>query len=197
MNPLRKSIYILDLLMLGITAVSLFHAGIYRNLVVVAMAWYMLLLRANITFLLWRKERKTIWPIIAFMALFAAGFVFMRYDHVWYRMGRFPSIAVGKALTFDLYPVFVGVFIWVWILPLAAWLWQFFTKKSEKGDSKWPQLYTFSKEGYGLRDRYHELLPSKFRRIEPDANGWKQLTCITREGDTLTYDLYMQKYFVQ
>lgn len=351
----KKNFFLIDLLMLAVTAASLFYAGVFHYTLVLLLAGYMLLLRANVSFLLFRGEQLTIWPIAAFMLLFALSFVPMEYDYVWGRMGLLPATVLGLGQAFNLRMVFMVVFAWTWLMPLAAYLFLHFTHQLERHETKWTRLaggalfcdkagrlylslmlvalsaccvgqvmnaslsffalllvvsatyalvngyldrkahwmeyvlllaamlsfdkaqyyygigrvillavsaalvlvvcvwmlaqtrqwlttltlsltlalalpsvtlgynqyrcvdakryrncqytsgsfdmdeelsgllYTVSPNGFGLRDRYQELLPCQYQRIEPDVNGWNKLYAITGEGDTLRYDLYMKK----
>jgi hypothetical protein len=61
-------------------------------------------------------------------------------------------------------------------------------------DEDFGLMYTYSRGQFGIRDRYHELLPCQYSQIKPKTKGWKDVYCITREGDTLVYNLFLQEF---
>ena len=72
---LRKAFYIIDLLLLGMAVVSVLHTGVFRHRATYFIVDYLLLLRANIVFLLYRRDKSAVWPVKAFTLLFGVCFV--------------------------------------------------------------------------------------------------------------------------
>lgn len=136
---LRKTLYIFDMLMLGIMTLVTLHCGFWHARISFFMVMYLLLLRANMTFLLYRRERKTIWPMAVFSILFVLGYylLFARWlDKTGYFLASLLRMETARYIYWSL----VGVFAWLLLMPWAAWLVQYFGKKSEKHDIKWNDL---------------------------------------------------------
>jgi hypothetical protein len=138
----RKAFYVFDLLMLGITTISLIHvtANGFRYLWLFLLLDYLLLLRTNITFLLYRTEKHTIWPIVVFTVMFGLYFFFGGFENVWYGMDKLTAIAVSQRHSLDIEWLFEAIFVWTWLMPLVTYGFLFCTKKIEKRDTKWTSL---------------------------------------------------------
>ena len=70
METIRKGFYVLDLLVLAILMVCIEHTMVYETEWGFLVLDVALLLRFNITFLLYRRERMSIIPIAIFTVLF-------------------------------------------------------------------------------------------------------------------------------
>lgn len=85
----RKLFYVFDMVLLALLFFSLEHTMFRENSIIDSMIDVALLLRIIIPFLLYRYEKNTVWPILAFTVLF--GIVI--YSDVFYNtilnMGQF------------------------------------------------------------------------------------------------------------
>lgn len=136
---IRKTLYIFDLLMLGIMTLVTLRCGFWHARISFFLVMYLLLLRANITFLLYRRERKTIWPMAVFSILFMLGY-YLLFARWFGKTGYFLASVLRMETVRYIYWSLVIVFAWLLLMPWVAWLAQYFANKSEKHDIKWNDL---------------------------------------------------------
>lgn len=87
----RKALYIFDVIMLALMMLVIEHTAVFNNGWIALLLDYALLLRLNITILLWRKETLAIFPTWLFMALFGIALFSLPLGNMIFRMGRFPE----------------------------------------------------------------------------------------------------------
>ena len=102
MKTLRKGFYVLDLLVLAVLLVCIIHTVVYDNEWGFLILDAALLLRFNITLLLYRKEKMSIVPIVIFTLLFGFAVLTGTFENTIIRMSEYPRIlsnaqSVGNA----------------------------------------------------------------------------------------------------
>ena len=101
MDTLRKGFYVLDLLVLAILMVCIIHTVVYDNEWGFLILDAALLLRFNSTFLLYRKEKMSIVPIVIFTLLFGFAMLSGTFENTIIRMSEYPSIVLNTQHTED------------------------------------------------------------------------------------------------
>ena len=102
MDTLRKGFYVLDLLILAVLLVCIIHTVVYDNEWGFLILDAALLLRFNSTFLLYRKEKMSILPIVAFTLLFGFAVLSGTFENTIIRMSEYPSIVLNNQPTGDM-----------------------------------------------------------------------------------------------
>ena len=92
MDTLRKGFYVLDLLILAVLLVCVIHTVVYDKEWGFLILDAALLLRFNSTFLLYRKEKMSILPIVAFTLLFGFAVLSGTFENTIIRMSEYPII---------------------------------------------------------------------------------------------------------
>ena len=95
METLRKGFYVLDLLVLALLMACINHTMAYETVWGFLALDIALLLRFNSTFLLYRRERMGIIPIIIFMVLFGYVVLSGDFQNTIFRMSEYPSIVLN------------------------------------------------------------------------------------------------------
>ena len=101
MDTLRKGFYVLDLLILAVLLVCVIHTVVYDKEWGFLILDAALLLRFNSTFLLYRKEKMSILPIVAFTLLFGFAVLSGTFENTIIRMSEYPSIVLNNQPTGD------------------------------------------------------------------------------------------------
>ena len=103
MDTLRKGFYVLDLLVLAVLLVCVIHTVVYDNEWGFLILNAALLLRFNSTFLLYRKEKMSILPIVAFTLLFGFAVLSGTFENTIIRMSEYPSIVLNAQSVGDVH----------------------------------------------------------------------------------------------
>ena len=130
MRTLRKGFYVLDLLVLAVLMVCIIHTVVYDNEWGVLILDAALLLRFNSTLLLYRKEKMSIIPIVAFTLLFGFAVLSSTFENTIIRMSEYPSIVLNNQPAGDehICQRYVAmellvkcVIYWAWLMPTVAY----------------------------------------------------------------------------
>ena len=130
MDTLRKGFYVLDLLVLAILMVCIIHTVVYDNEWGFLILDAALLLRFNSTFLLYRKEKMSIVPIVIFTLLFGFAMLSGTFENTIIRMSEYPSIVLNTQHTGDehvcqryvaMEMLVKCVIYWAWLMPIVAY----------------------------------------------------------------------------
>ena len=130
MDTLRKGFYVLDLLVLAILMVCIIHTVVYDNEWGFLILDAALLLRFNSTFLLYRKEKMSIVPIVIFTLLFGFAMLSGTFENTIIRMSEYPSIVLNHQPTGDehicqryvaMEMLVKCVIYWAWLMPIVAY----------------------------------------------------------------------------
>ena len=130
---LRKGFYVLDLFILGLMEISLMHTFYASGYLLIALMHYLELLRFNTTFLLYRREKMTIWPILFFTVVFGLFYVGGMLDNTIRNMAGMPEILLGtSSVESNFYSqqilernvngenAFRFILIWAWLMPIVT-----------------------------------------------------------------------------
>lgn len=149
MDTLRKGFYVLDLLVLAILMVCIIHTVVYDN------EWGFLILdaallpRFNSTFLLYRKEKMSIVPIVIFTLLFGFAVLSGTFENTIIRMSEYPSIVLNSQSTGDEHVCqrYVAmellvkcVIYWAWLMPIVAYAVLAISQRLKKNEYRWYDL---------------------------------------------------------
>lgn len=130
MKTLRKGFYVLDLLVLAVLLVCIIHTVVYDNEWGFLILDAALLLRFNSTFLLYREEKMSIIPIVAFTLLFGFAVLSGTFENTIIRMSEYPSIVLNTQPTGDelicqryvaMEMLVKCVIYWAWLMPIVAY----------------------------------------------------------------------------
>ena len=150
---LRKGFYVLDLLILGLMEISLMHTFYASGYLLIVLMHYLELLRFNTTFLLYRREKMTIWPILFFTVVFGLFYVGGMLDNTIRNMAGMPEIILGtSSVESNFYSQQIlernvsgensvrFILIWAWLMPIVTYLIELVCKKTNKNGYSWKQL---------------------------------------------------------
>lgn len=149
MDTLRKGFYVLDLLVLAILMVCIIHTVVYDNEWGFLILNAALLLRFNSTFLLYRKEKMSILPIVAFTLLFGFAVLSGTFENTIIRMSEYPSIVLNNQPTGDehICQRYVAmellvkcVIYWTWLMPVIIYAALAISRRLQKKDYRWYDL---------------------------------------------------------
>ena len=149
MDTLRKGFYVLDLLVLTILMVCIIHTVAYDNEWGFLILDATLLLRFNSTFLLYRKEKMSILPIVAFTLLFGFAVLSGTFENTIIRMSEYPSIVLNNQPTGDehICQRYVAmellvkcVIYWTWLMPVIIYAALAISRRLQKKDYRWYDL---------------------------------------------------------
>lgn len=150
---LRKGFYVLDLFVLGLMEISLMHTFYASGYFLIVLMHYLELLRFNTTFLLYRREKMTIWPILFFTVVFGLFYVGGMLDNTIRNMAGMPEIILGtSSVESNFYSQQIlernvsgensvrFILIWAWLMPIVTYLIELVCKKTNKNGYSWKQL---------------------------------------------------------
>lgn len=153
MDTLRKGFYVLDLLVLTILMVCIIHTVVYDNEWGFLILDAALLLRFNSTFLLYRKEKMSILPIVAFTLLFGFAVLSGTFENSIVRMSEYPSIVLNHQPTVEehICQRYVAmeflvkcVVYWTWLMPIVAYMVLTISQRQKKNEYRWYDLIGFA-----------------------------------------------------
>lgn len=152
-TTLRKGFYVFDLLVLGLMEISLMHTFYASGYLLIVLMHYLELLRFNSTFLLYRREKMAVWPILFFTLGFGVFYVGGMFDNTILNMARMPEFIFGtngtetSIYSQQVLERNVGgesavriILIWAWLMPIVTYLIEFAFKKTNKQGYSWKQL---------------------------------------------------------
>lgn len=149
MDTLRKGFYVLDLLVLAVLLVCIIHTVVYDNDWGFLILDAALLLRYNSTFLLYRKEKMSIIPIVIFTLLFGFTVLSGTFENTIFRMSEDPSIVLNSQPTGDerICQRYVAmellvkcVIYWAWLMPIVAYAILAISQRLKKNEYRWYDL---------------------------------------------------------
>ena len=149
MDTLRKGFYVLDLLVLTILMVCIIHTVVYDNEWGFLILDAALLLRFNSTFLLYRKEKMSFLPIVAFTLLFGFAALSGTFENTIIRMSEYPSIVLNTQHTGDehvcqryvaMEMLVKCVIYWAWLMPIVAYAVLTISQRLKKNEYRWYDL---------------------------------------------------------
>ena len=149
MDTLRKGFYVLDLLVLAVLMVCIIHTVVYDNEWGFLILDAALLLRFNSTFLLYRKEKMSIVPIVIFTLLFGFAMLSGTFENTIIRMSEYPSIVLNSQPTGDehICQRYVAmellvkcVIYWAWLMPIVAYAVLSISQRLKKNEYRWYDL---------------------------------------------------------
>ena len=149
MDTLRKGFYVLDLLVLAVLLVCVIHTVVYDNEWGFLILNAALLLRFNSTFLLYRKEKMSILPIVAFTLLFGFAVLSGTFENTIIRMSEYPIIVLNNQPTGDehICQRYVAmellvkcVIYWTWLMPVIIYAALAISRRLQKKDYRWYDL---------------------------------------------------------
>lgn len=149
MDTLRKGFYVLDLLVLAVLLVCIIHTVVYDNDWGFLILDAALLLRYNSTFLLYRKEKMSIIPIVIFILLFGFSVLSGTFENTIFRMSEYPSIVLNSQPTGDerICQRYVAmellvkcVIYWAWLMPIVAYAVLAISQRLKKNEYRWYDL---------------------------------------------------------
>lgn len=153
MDTLRKGFYVLDLLVLTILMVCIIHTVAYDNEWGFLILDATLLLRFNSTFLLYRKEKMSFLPIVAFTLLFGFAVLSGTFENSIVRMSEYPSIVLNHQPTVEehICQRYVAmeflvkcVIYWTWLMPIVAYMVLTISQRLKKNEDRWYDLIGFA-----------------------------------------------------
>ena len=153
MDTLRKGFYVLDLLVLTILMVCIIHTVVYDNEWGFLILDAALLLRFNSTFLLYRKEKMSIVPIVIFTLLFGFAMLSGTFEDTIIRMSEYPSIVLNTQHTGDehvcqryvaMEMLVKCVIYWAWLMPIVAYAVLTISQRLKKNEYRWYDLIGFA-----------------------------------------------------
>ena len=167
MDTLRKGFYVLDLLILAVLLVCVIHTVVYDKEWGFLILDAALLLRFNSTFLLYRKEKMSILPIVAFTLLFGFAVLSGTFENTIIRMSEYPSIVLNNQPTGDehICQRYVAmellvkcVIYWTWLMPVIIYAALAISRRLQKKDYRWYDLMGCAM----FKDRAGKLLVTTF-----------------------------------
>ena len=152
-TSLRKGFYVFDLCILGLMEISMMHTFYASGCLLIVLMHYLVLLRSNSTFLLYRREKMAIWPILFFTAVFGFFYVGGMLDHTIRNMAGMPEMLFGtSSVENNFYSQqlvernvygenFIRIIlIWAWLMPIVTYLIELVCKKTNMNGYSWIQL---------------------------------------------------------
>lgn len=149
MDTLRKGFYVLDLFVLAVLLVCVIHTVVYDNEWGFLILNAALLLRFNSTFLLYRKEKMSILPIVAFTLLFGFAALSGTFENTIIRMSEYPSIVLNTQHTGDehvcqryvaMEMLVKCVIYWAWLMPIVIYAVLIISRRLQKKGYRWYDL---------------------------------------------------------
>ena len=147
METLRKGFYVLDLLVLALMMVCINHTMAYETEGGFLALDVALLLRFNITFLLYRRERMSIIPIVIFTVLFGDVVLSGDFQNTIFRMSEYPSIVLdtqplaNERFISMRYPsvdfIVRCIIYWAWLMPIAVYAVLAISLRTVNNQYKW------------------------------------------------------------
>ena len=184
---LRKGFYALDMLFVCMYAIIIYHYSYLWNVGSLLLVVYPLWLRANLTLLLYHREKRAIRPIGLFMLLFLLSAVAGYWDRFVYGASSVLTIVVSDILNWD-EKTFLTLceergwllallwILWLWLIPVFVYVTQYLRKNVVSHD------YT-RKELLGLA-----LVDDRTGRFFLKLAAWvfiaMQAGCVTNERIT-------------
>ena len=165
MNELRKGFYVFDMAVFGFFLFALNHTMIFESVLVEAALKIALLLRLSVSVLLYKQERLTVFPLLAFVFLYGIVIYYDAFHECIINMAKFPEVFLGSSAANDtmvLERPIIGemlmrsVIYWVWLIPIAIYVVQFSTKLTK--DNGYPWYYLIG--GIMFKDSIGKLLLS-------------------------------------
>jgi hypothetical protein len=152
-TSLRKGFYVLDLFILGLMEISLMHTFYASGYLLIVLMHYLELLRFNSTFLLYRREKMAIWPILFFTVVFGFFYVCGMLDNTIRNMAGMPEMLFGTSSVesnFNSQQLLERnvrgenairlILIWAWLMPIVTYLIELVCRKTNKNGYSWKQL---------------------------------------------------------
>lgn len=152
-TTLRKGFYVLDLMVLVLMEISLGHTFTVASYLPIILLHYLELLRFNSVFLLYRREKKAILPIVFFTVVFGTFYVSGMFNETIRNMAQFPKIALGIGdsddafyATYTIEREIAGeitvrfILLWAWLMPIITYVIQFTMKRVRTNGYTWKQL---------------------------------------------------------
>ena len=96
MNELRKGFYVFDMAVFGFFVFALNHTMYVENWIVDAALDLALLLRITVSLLLYKQERLTVIPLVAFVLLYGVAIYADAFHDFITNMARFPELFFGS-----------------------------------------------------------------------------------------------------
>mgnify|MGYP007056156993 FL=1 len=149
MNELRKGFYVFDMAVFGFFVFALNHTMYVENWIVDAALDLALLLRITVSLLLYKQERLTVIPLVAFVLLYGVAIYADAFHDFITNMAQFPELFFGSNAaqeTMALERPIVGELLmrnliyWVWLIPVAIYVVQFATKLTKDNGYPWYYL---------------------------------------------------------
>lgn len=150
MGTMRQGFYVLDLLVLALLMACIEHTMVYETEWGFLALDVALLLRFNITFLLYRRERMSIIPIAIFTMLLGYVVLSGDFQNTIYRMAEYPSIVLNTQ------PLYNGRFIsvrypgveffvrcviyWAWLMPIVVYAILAISRRTVNNQYRWYDL---------------------------------------------------------
>ena len=143
MNTLRKGFYVIDLLLLLVVVFCINHTVVFVEYWPFVILDIAILLRLNGGILLYRRERWSIFPILVFTLLFGVYYCTGIFNNTMFRMAEYPAIIMGlsdpnvveKNICAE--NILNGIFLWVWLMPVVAYLYQAVRKQTVRNGYRW------------------------------------------------------------
>lgn len=144
---------VFDLVVLGLMEICLSHTFVASSYLLIIAIHYLVLLRVNAAFLLYRREQMTIFPVLIFTLSFGALFLSGAFYNTFLRMAELPDMVFGVDNAADLSATYRiagrnvfyenvvrAVFLWAWLAPIVVYAALFVQKGLEKRGYTWIQL---------------------------------------------------------
>ena len=150
MNTLRKGFYVIDILLLLVVVFCINHTLVFVEYWPFLLLDIALLLRFNSEILLYRKERWSILPIVGFIILFGLYYCTGIFNNTIFRMAEYPSIMIGASDAEEIEKnacgenILNGIFLWVWLMPVFAYLYQAIRKQLKNNGNRWYDIVCFA-----------------------------------------------------
>lgn len=158
-TDLRKGFYFLDLIIVSIYIVFVWHCR-YDVALFGGSLWhcqwmlllYPLLLRATADFLLYRREKRAVWTILAFMVTYIG--LIPAYETSYQHLVWFPfvlcdtqnaaaslhDVGMYSSASGSLYAIFV-LLAWIVLMPIGIYLTLLLRKKLSRGKCSWMDVF--------------------------------------------------------
>lgn len=146
----RKLFYVTDIMMLVVFMLMIEHTTTFDSSWIALLLDYALLLRLNITILLWHRERLAIFPTWLFMALFAIVIFSLPLGNMIFRTDPFPEfVSYSLPGMTDGFKVHHNIFLetvfrlaifWTGLAPFCIASLQFLQKKTKFNGYHWYDL---------------------------------------------------------
>lgn len=162
MNTLRKVFYVTDILLLLVVLFCINHTVVFVECWPFMILDIAFLLRLNGVILLYRKERWSFLPILGFSILFGVYYCTGIFNNTMFRMAEYPAIILGM---YDPVPDMIeknicgenilnGIFLWVWLMPVIAYLYQAIRKQTVRKGYGWYDIVSLAV----FKDKVGQLL---------------------------------------